>query len=537
MSDRENDLTRTPAGAHGGEQSFEEGLEAPPRGVHVMAMVRWILLAVAGVLAAGSILDYAGVLDLRGAGAEEKAEYTCGMHPQIVQDHPGECPICHMTLVKKVPNAAAPGAGGPPGTPAVLPGDGGARTPRPPVGVVPVDLPPERVQLSGLRTARVAERVLGAQLSTVGYVTADERKLSRIESRYSGWVERLLVAQTGARVNRGQVVAQVFSQEVYAAQQELLNALKWNKVGTVGGSREASGDALVASARRRLELLQVDPRDIARIEQTGQPLKTWPLRSQTSGTVVRKNAFPGLYFQAGTTLFEVADLSTVWVLADLYEQDIAGVREGMEATFRPRSRPGQSVTGKVGFVYPTLETESRTLKARLVFENKDQALRPGEYGEVTIDRGEVGAPKKNVLTIPVDALIDTGEAQYVYVETTPGHFEPRAVVVGRRTLTTVEVIDGVKAGETVVTTANFLIDSESRLRASLGALVTAPGHAGHGGGTGGASGLPMSADCEQRIDRQKFPAKYLDCVQCERVHRGMGSMEDDCKKVIPRPWK
>ena len=352
-----------------------------------------------------------------------------------------------------------------------------ANTRKPPTsagatGLTEVSLTPERIQLIGMRTAAVKREALGGELRTVGVVAANERGLAQINTRFSGWIQKLLVSETREHVRRGQVLATIYSPDVLRAEQELLVAHGWNAAGTggtkPGGPHEhddfASG--LDASARGRLELLGISSPEIDEILRTGKAIEAIAIRSPVDGYVVGKSAVVGVAVQPGTVLFEVADLSRVWVNADVYEQDIARVEVGQGARFELSSFPGEIHTGKVSFISPTLDSGNRTLRVRLEFKNKSDRsgprLRPGMYGTVYLD-----LPSTTGLMVPAEAVVDTGEAHYLFVAKDGGRFDPRVVRVGAHLKDRVEILSGVTEGETVVTTGNFLIDSESRLRAAI----------------------------------------------------------------------
>lgn len=464
-----------------------EGEEHAPAGVKTMALVRWILVVAMAVAAGLAWASYSGVLAQVG-GAEQQL-YHCPMHPSVIQDHPGECPICGMDLVP-VADHGAPGekavaghgghdhgaapAGDPDGDYACpmkctdfRTDDPNERCPEcgmklekvdeaPKAGVpglVPVMISDERVQLIGMRTATVGEATLASELRTVGFVAADEEKLVRVHTRFSGWIESLPVAETGRKVKQGETLATIYGPELYAAQQEFLASRGWSGEGAA---------PLANDARRRLELLGIAGRDIDAIEKSGEPLRAIPIRAPAAGVVVRKNAVQGAFVQPGAELFELADLSRVWVLADVYEHELGRVKPGGVARLQLSAYPGETFEGKVGFVYPTLDPSTRTLRVRVELANRDGRLKPGMYGDVTLSLGEAKG-----LSVPREALVDTGEVQYVFVAKREGVFEPRRVKVGVRAGERVQVLEGLAAGETVVTTGNFLLDSESRLRAAV----------------------------------------------------------------------
>ncbi len=515
-----------------------EGEEQAPPGVHAMAIARWLIVALMALAALGSILYYFNKLPGT-AAARQAQRYHCPMHPSVVQDQPGDCPICGMSLVpieddSKGKSAApdhAHGSTGDPGAASKVPyacplhpdqtsSDPNAECPvcgskleprkaakaapggehaghGPPAapgghavsGLTAVELPEGRIQLIGMKTARVTREALTPEIRTVGYVAVSERGQATVNTRFAGWIEKLHVNQTGERIGRGQVLATIYSPQLLAAQQDYLNARRWASSG--------SGEGLEEAARHRLELLGISPKDLAELVKTGQALRALPLRSPVSGHVTVKNALPGLYVQPGTQLFEVADLSTVWVLADVYEYEAGRVRVGQEARFELAALPGEPFTGKVRFVYPSLEATTRTLRLRLELKNspsiaerpKDASradsglrLKPGMYGTVKLQLA-----RSDGLVIPEAAVIDTGEAQYAFIAKPGGRFEPRSLQLGTHTEGKVQVLAGLAEGETVVTTGNFLIDSESRLRAAIEAMP-ARGEPPPSGGAGGHSG-------------------------------------------------
>ncbi|HSB18880.1 MAG TPA: efflux RND transporter periplasmic adaptor subunit [Anaeromyxobacteraceae bacterium] len=473
-----------------------EGRETPPPGVRTMAAVRWGLVALMALAAGGAWVYWSGLRE-RPAQAAAVA-WQCPMHPAVLQDRPGDCPICGMSLVQVQPGArrkaaAAPAAATGPGKywcpmhpevhsddpearcekcggmklvprDAAAPAGGEARSVP---GLVPVDIGAERIQLMGIRTARVVRESLSPQLRTVGFVSANESTLAIITARFTGWVEELKVAQSGQKVARGQVLASVYSPELTTAQQVYVNAMRWTRDPGAGAAPGgAVGGNLDQDARRRLELLGVAPQDVAEIARTGKPLPSTPIRSPVSGYVARRGALPGLYFTPGTELFQIADLSSVWVIADVYEYDMSRVKVGQRATLSLGAYPGERFAGRVQFIYPAVNPESRTLQARMEFRNPGLKLRPGMYGDVVVELDAADA-----LAVPTEAIVDTGETQYVFVTRAGGRFEPRRVRIGARAEGKVQVLEGLAAGETVVTTANFLVDSESRLRAAVEAFT------------------------------------------------------------------
>jgi Cu(I)/Ag(I) efflux system membrane fusion protein len=420
--------------------------------VRTMAVVRWALVAAMGLVAGLSIAHAAGVTRPKAAAdAGHKRLYRCPMHPAIVQDHPGECPICGMTLVLD-PESGAPGGGKKPAS----------EVP----DLAPLELSPERVQLIGMRTAKVERAPLGEALRAVGLVAPNERGLAQVSVRFTGWVQELRVPETGRRVARGEILATLYSPEVLAAEQELLTARGWSG-DKAGGDPHGGGDAgLADAARRRLELLGVAAPEIDALVARGKVGDAVPIRSPAAGYVTARNVVQGAAVTPGAPLFEIADLSRVWLLAEVFEQDASRLRIGQKATLALAAYPSETFAGRVTFVYPTVNPQTRTLRVRLEFPNRagpgGVKLRPGMYGDVALD-----LPKSEGLVVPAEAVVDTGARQYVFVARGAGRFEPHLVRVGARAGGRAQILSGLAEGDTVVTTGNFLLDSESRLRAGI----------------------------------------------------------------------
>lgn len=427
--------------------------DGPPPGTRVMAVFRWLLVLVMAAAAVSALFYYRGTFeDEEAAGAET---YYCPMHPQVVQDAPGECPICHMTLVRR-PHGAAAASPSPSGKPTV-------------------ELSAERSQLIGLKTAVAHRGTLAAAIRAAGNVVAAEDRLVRVQTRFSGWVQGLQVARTGERVKKGQLLLSVYSPDLVGAQQELINALAWSAspppAAHVEGHQPASITAdLAGDARQRLLLLGLAEDDISTIARTRRPLPTLKVRSPAGGVVSRKDVVEGAYVAPGTDLFEIADLTKVWVLAEAFERDLARVEVGQEATLSLAAYPGETFAGRVDFVYPSVDPARRTAKLRLIFDNPQLRLKPGMYGDV-----ELRAPAVEAVVVPVEALVDTGSEQYVFVASGAGRYEQRRVRAGARAGGELQILEGVAEGELVVTTGNFLLDSESRLRSAADLM---PQHGG-----------------------------------------------------------
>jgi membrane fusion protein, copper/silver efflux system len=482
-----SDVESVPGSANAPGERLPEGDEAPPAGVRTMSIVRWSLVALMALAAAGAWLSWA---DLGSHAVKSAAQYHCPMHPAVLQERPGECPICGMDLVlvgraaasstaTATATATATGKYWCPMHPEVVSDDPEARcekcggmklVPRAPLagrpgggvpGLAAVEIGAARTQLMGMRTAPVTRGHLVPRLRTVGFVSANEKQLAIVSTRFTGWIEELRVAQSGERVTKGQVLATVYSPELITAQQVFLNANKW--ADKQGASALGAGTVTLENdARKRLELLGISREDVAELAKRGQASTVVPLRSPVAGYVAKKSALAGLYVQPGTELFQIVDLSSVWVMADVYERDMARVKVGQRARIQLTALPGEAFTGQVDFIYPAVNPESRTLQARMSFQNPGLKLRPGMYGDVTLELDPADG-----LTVPDEAVVDTGELQYVFLAREQGRFEPRVVRVGARGDGRAQLLEGVGEGELVVTTANFLVDSESRLRAAV----------------------------------------------------------------------
>lgn len=422
--------------------------EAPPPGAGFMNTVRWVLFGALLVLAVVSIGSWAVSRFRASQGTAEmkEARYHCPMHPTYTSDRQGECPICGMSL-EPIPED-----------------DHGATAGGDVPGLAEVQLGPDRIQLIGLRTARVARRPLGGDFELVGFVTPDESRIRRIQLRVSGWVQELHVSRTGDRVSAGQPLLSIYSPELYQSEQEFLIE---QGLGDEGAAPVAPG-----TGRDRLRLLGVPDEEIDRLVRERTPSTVLTLRAPFTGTVLERGVSQGQYVGAQTPLFTVADLSRLWVLADLYEMDFTRVKKGDPVRFTVDALPGRSFAGRVEFIYPTVSEQTRTLKLRVTVDNADGALRPGMYGQVNVDGRE--APQ---LAVPAEAVIHTGEHNYVFLVHEGGRFEPRIVHVGNGDGDWVRVLRGLAEGDTVAASGSFLIDSESRLRAALSGSAGAP--AGH----------------------------------------------------------
>lgn len=408
-----------------------------------------------GLVALGLLAGVGGTLLLRpgarggpeqgaaGAPVPRKVMHQCPMHLQIIQDHPGACPICGMDLVP-MEGEGAPAAGL----------DGHA--------VVTID--PERQQLIGLRTEPVALGNVSGELRALGRVVADETRVRKVNVKVDGFVERLFVDFVGKPVAKGQALFSFYSPDFVSAQREYLLALGTQKALS-GGSLQGSGGDLLASARRRLTLWDVPGEAIEQLEKTGEVQHALTLRSPIPGVVTVKNVVEGARLTPADIPFEITDLSRIWVQTDIYEAELGRVKVGMAADLTVQADPGRTYKGRVAFVDPVMDPKTRTAKARLEFPNLNGALKPEMFGDIVLK----GQGRRGLL-VPLDAVLDAGTTKVAFVALGDGKFEPREVTTGTTVGEKVEIRSGLKAGEEVVVRANFLVDSESRLKAALAQL-------------------------------------------------------------------
>jgi len=387
-----------------------------------------------------------------------KTIYYCPMHPEYKSERPGECPICGMTLV-------------PLESPSKGETQGHAEEATFPPGTVHID--PIKQQLIGVAYGEVQFGPVVHTIRTVGKVTYDETKIARVHPKIEGWIEKVHVNYVGKLVRKGEPLVELYSPELVATQQEYLLALRAKETLGRSAYREiaAAADSLYEASKKRLELWDIPEADIRRIHQRGQPSRTLTLYAPVSGFVLARNAFERQRVTPETELYVIADLSTVWVLADIYESEVPMVRVGQAATMTLPTFPGKVFRGRVTYIYPQVENVTRTVKIRLEFPNPGFALKPDMYANV-----ELHINYGRRLWVPEGALLDSGDEQIVFVAHEGGYFEPRRVRVGPKVGDRYIILDGVKAGERIVTSGTFLIDSESRLKSALQGI----GHAEHG---------------------------------------------------------
>jgi len=458
-----------------------------------------LVLVLAFAAAAPAALVFSAGCGKKGATAVAAKKYQCPMHPEIVRDAPGDCPICGMKLVP-MEEKARTGAGATGGTAAPAaarkillyrsPMNPSETSPIPrkdsmgmdfvpvyadeaevtagsPEGLAPVTIDAAKRQLLGLKTIEAHRAPFETSIRTTGRVAPDERRVHHVHTRYEGFVEHVTADFTGKYVKKGEALAFIYSPELYATQQEYLLALRASRaLGTSGISSVAEGGRdLLAAARQRLLLWEITPADIERIEKNGEPIRAMPVYAPISGFVTGRTAYHGMKVMPADTLFDILDLSHVWVLADVYENELPRLSIGQRATMTLSYWPGRAWSGTLTYIYPAVDEKTRTVKVRIELDNPKGELKPEMYADVTV-RGRT----REVLQVPDDAILESGTRNIVFVSEGEGRLVPREVSVGDHGAGVVEIRDGLKEGEVVVRGANFLVDSESRLKAAIGAM-------------------------------------------------------------------
>lgn len=327
---------------------------------------------------------------------------------------------------------------------------------------------PERLQEIGVRFEIVRPRALTRLIRTVGRVAIDERKLANVNIKIEGWIDRLYVSATGDHVRRGQILFTLYSPELVATQQEYLLAME--SVRDLGKSEfpevAAGAQSLLEVTRRRLLLWDIPAYHLDDLEHSGRVLKTLPIHAPISGTVIERKALSGMYVKPGDQLYTIADLTSIWILADIYEYELPLIKVGQTADVTLSYDPNTHYEARVDFIYPTIDVQARTAKVRFKLANSKERLKPDMYTNV-----ELKIPLGMRLAVPRDAVLETGERKIIFIHRGGGQLEWRPVMIGLRADEWLEITHGIQAGDHVVTSANFLIDSESQLKAAVGGMA------------------------------------------------------------------
>lgn len=438
--------------------------------------------------------------------AAAKTQYTCGMHPFIIQDEPGTCPICGMNLTPLKPGVVGGDAQTAGGERKVKiwqsPMDPTYVSPQPgkdPMGhdLVPVyedgagggsaiTIDPVTTQNMGVRLAAASREEISREIRAVGRIGYEESKQYVVNSKIGGFIERLRINQTGQLVRKGQPLMEIYSPELVAAQEEYLLALRNRSdlAGSEFADISAGGDRLLKAARQRLKYWDISSAQIQRLEKSGKVQKTMTLFSPYSGIVTEKKAFEGMSIEPGMELMQLSDISQVWVYADVFEYELPWVKQGQKAQIEIPFGVNKTLTGKVEYVYPFVDPKTRTVQVRIALPNPGFELKPEMFANVRLQAESA----RDAVTIPSDAVLNSGTAQHVFVALGEGKFEPRPVKTGLAGENgRVQILSGLKEGEQVVTSAQFMLDSESKLREALQKMMEpkapagAPaGHEGHG---------------------------------------------------------
>lgn len=455
----ERDTNAPPLEVKAADAQIVDSKAAPKKTRKIFALVVLLILipvAVVGFLNRNAFLQSGS--EQPSSNGERKILYWVDpMHPAYKSDKPGTAPDCGMDLVPVYE-------------------DGGEAASLPP-GVVKISA--EKQQLIGVTYGTVTYQQVSKTLRAVGRVTYDETKVAHVHSRTEGWIEDVFVDFTGKEVKKGQPLVTLYSPDLLQTQQEFLLAIKGRRELAESSfeGATAGAESLYESSRRRLELWDISEDQIKEVERTGRPIKALSLPSPASGIVLTRNAYPKQRVMPDTELYSIVDLSSVWIVADIFEYEAADVALGQVATVTLPYMSGRAFKGKVTYIYPQLDNTTRTLKVRVEVANPALALKPDMYANVELS---INHGKK--LIVPQEAVMDSGSEQVVFVALEGGYFEPRRVQLGQKVDNSYVVLGGLSAGERIVTSGNFLIDSESKLKAASGSMgAPAGGHSGHGG--------------------------------------------------------
>jgi membrane fusion protein, copper/silver efflux system len=380
--------------------------------------------------------------------AQVKQLYTCSMHPFIIREKPGLCPICGMELIKKIDSASSREAQTP------------AEKQQSDMAAHVLLSPTQRV-MANVATVEATIGTLNKEINAVGIVQYDQSRQAKVTAWSAGRIDKLHVNSVGAFVSKENPVAELYSPDLVAAQQEYLLAVRSREElkSSPFPSIVQNGEGVVSSARERLKLLGIRGSQIATLEKNSRPDIRLAIYSPFSGVVIEKMVQQGQYVNTGEVLFNIADLSTVWVELELYENEFPSVHIGQQVDILSNSFPEKVFTGRIAFIYPFLDPKTRTVKARVEMRNPGLKLKPEMFVNAVIK-----IPLGPAIVVPVTALIDSGKRQVVWVESSPGMFEPREVRVGEKNTGNIQILSGINPGDKVAVSGAYLIDSESQLK-------------------------------------------------------------------------
>lgn len=414
----------------------------------IISVLILALLATAGYFSYTKWIHPAGEKTLTENADSDIEYYHCGMHPQITSDKPGSCPICGMTLTPVYKNKGEMQE-----------------------GMVQID--PTMVQNIGVKTEMVMKRKLTHTIRTTGRIDYDETKQTVITTKFSGFIEKLYVDYTGKPVQQGQPLFEIYSPDLVAAQQEYLQAIRYS--GTMKSANDSSvsngAKDLLQSAKKKLLFWDISPAQIKELEQSGNIKKTLTIYSPFSGVIIEKNIFDGMQIQEGMSLLKLADISQIWVYADVYENELSWVKVGENAMIDLPYEAGKTLQGKVAYIYPYLQDQTRTAKVRINFPNENQSLKKDMYVTVNI----IPVTSINAIAVPEQSVIHSGKRDIVVMSLGEGKFMSMEVKLGALSDGYYEVKEGLKEGDTIVTSSQFLIDSESNLKAGTSSMNNMPG--------------------------------------------------------------
>ncbi len=432
------------------------------------------------------------------------------MHPAYKSDKPGKAPDCGMDLAPVYEAGAGEMAAGLP--------EGAFQ------------ISPEKQQLIGVQYGEVVYKPVFKTLRTVGRLTYDETKIVRVHTKVEGWIEKVYVDFTGKEVKKGQPLISIYSPELLQTQQEYLLSLRGrNELSKSQFSDAVAGsESLLQAARKRLELWDISDWQINELEKTGKPAKTLTLYAPTDGFVLTRDSFPKHRVTPETELYTIADLSTIWVIADVYEYEAPEIKTGQSANVTLAYYPGRVFHGRVDYIYPQIDAATRTLKARIEIPNPNLALKPDMYAnvELKIDYGRR-------LVAPQEAVLDSGSEQLVFVAHEGGYFESRKIRLGPKVDDNFIVLGGLKAGEKIVTSANFLIDSESRLKSAVGGMGM-PGMSHGDGAPAGNKPTPQADHSQHQQAGQTTATPGVEAHSQHQMNQAAPKTEDSLRHPPPK---